>query len=104
MDTIKKKNTELNKLSKSSAAQSTLIIDDNSSCKFTKINDSWLVKKGLKIIKKNTIFEKDYWKINVSHDGYLNKYNSIHEREIKFYPKQMKFIGFDKIIKKKNKP
>ncbi len=97
----KKKNTKLNKLSKSSAAQSTLIIDDNSSCKFTKINDSWLVKKGLKIIKKNTIFEKDYWKISVSHDGYLNKYNSIHEREIEFYPKQMKFIGFDKIIKKK---
>ena len=32
----KKSNTKLNQLSKSSATQSTLVIDDNSSCKFTK--------------------------------------------------------------------
>jgi len=96
-----KTNIELNKLSKSSAAQSTLIIDDNSSCKFIKVDNFWLVKKGLKIIKKNTVFEKNYWKIKASHDGYLKKYNSIHEREIEFYPEQMAFIGLDKIIKKK---
>jgi len=97
----KKNNHKLNYLSKSSAAQSTLVIDDNSSCKFTKIDKSWLVKKGLKIIKKNSICEKNYWKISASHDGYLKKYNSIHEREIEFYPDQMTFIGVDKIIKKK---
>ncbi len=98
----RKNNIELNKLSKSSAAQSTLIIDDNSSCKFTKIDNYWLIKKGLKIVKKNMVFEKNYWKINASHDGYLKKYNSIHEREIEFYPEQMTFIGLDKIIKKKS--
>ena len=97
----KKKNNRLNELSKSSAAQNTLIIDDNSSCKFNKINDTYFVKNGLKIIKKDSIFEKDYWKINVSHDGYLKKYNSIHEREIEFYPEKMTFVGTDKIIKKK---
>ena len=97
----KKKNNRLNELSKSSAAQNTLIIDDNSSCKFHKINDTYFVKNGLKIIKKDSIFEKDYWKINVSHDGYLKKYNSIHEREIEFYPEKMTFVGTDKIIKKK---
>ena len=43
-----KKNIKLNQLSKSSAAQSTLIIDDNSSCKFTKINKSLMVKKKYK--------------------------------------------------------
>ena len=96
-----KNNIKLNKLSKTSAAQSTLIIDDNSSCKFTKTNNSWLVKKGLKILKKHTVFEKNYWKIKASHDGYMRKYNSIHEREIEFYPEQMLFIGIDKIIKKK---
>ena len=32
----KKNNQNLNEISKSSAAHSTLIIDDNSSCKFTK--------------------------------------------------------------------
>ncbi len=97
----KKNSTKLNQLSKSSAAQSTLIIDDNSSCKFTKIDGSFLIKNGLKIIKKNSVFEKNYWKVNASHDGYLKKYNSIHEREIEFHPKQMTFIGKDKIIKKK---
>jgi len=97
----KKENNKLNQLSKSSATQNTLVIDDNSSCKFTKNRNSILVKNGLKIIKKNTIFEKNYWKINASHDGYLKKYNSIHEREIEFYPDQMTFVGTDKIIKKK---
>ena len=97
-----KNDVKLNEISKSSAAQNTLVIDDTSSCKFKKINDSWFIKKGLKIIKKSIIFEKDYWKINVSHDGYQAKYNSIHEREIEFYPEQNTFIGIDKIIKKKN--
>ena len=69
----KKNNIELNKFSKSSAAQSTLTIDDNSSCKFSKNNKSWIIKKGLKIIKKNNVFEKNYWKISASHDGYLKK-------------------------------
>ena len=60
----------------------------------------WLVQKGLKILKKNIIFDKTYWKINASHDGYLKKYNSIHEREIEFFPDQMVFVGLDKITKK----
>ena len=97
----KKKDDKLNQISKSSAAQSTLVIDDNSSCKFNKIHNSFLIKNGLKIIKKKFIFEKNYWQIHASHDGYLKRYNSIHEREIEFYPNQMRFIGIDKIIKKK---
>ena len=92
---------QFNKLSKSSAAHNTLIIDDNSSCKFFYFKKCWLIKKGLKVTKNDLIFEKKYWKINASHDGYVKKYNSIHEREIQFLPDQMKFIGLDKIIKKK---
>ena len=97
----KLKNTKLNQISKSSAAQSTLIIDDNSSCTFNKIHNHFLIKNGLKVLKKKIIFEKNYWKINASHDGYLKRYNTIHEREIEFYPDQMLFIGVDRIIKKK---
>jgi uncharacterized heparinase superfamily protein len=89
------------RLSISSAAQSTLVIDDNSSCKFNKVGDFFLVKNGLKVIRKNFSFEKNFWKISASHDGYLKKYGSIHEREIEFYPEQMIFKGLDKIIKKK---
>ncbi len=96
-----KNNSKLNQLSKSSAAHSTLIIDDNSSCKFTKIDNLNLVKNGLRIIKKDLIYEKNYWKISASHNGYLKRYNSIHEREIEFYPEQMTFVGLDKIIKRK---
>jgi uncharacterized heparinase superfamily protein len=98
---FRKNNIKLNKLSKSSAAQNTLIIDDSSSCKFTRINNSYLIKKGLKILKKDIVFEKNYWKIISSHDGYLKKYNAIHERKIEFYPEQMTFIGLDRIVKKK---
>ncbi len=98
---FKKLNTKLNKLSKSTAAHSTLTIDDNSSCKFSNIDKKFLIKKGVKIIDKDSVFKKDYWKINGSHDGYLKNYNLIHEREIEFYLEQMIFVGKDKIIKKK---
>ncbi len=97
----RKNNIQLNRLSKSTAAHSTLAIDDNSSCKFTRAKNEWLVNKGTKVLKKNLIFQTNYWKINASHDGYLKKYNSIHEREIEFYPDKMIFVGLDKIIKRK---
>ena len=95
------KNSKLIELSKSTAVHSTLVIDDNSSCYYKKNNKNYLVDDGLKILKKNIIFEKNYWKINASHDGYQKKYNTIHEREIEFYPEQFKFIGTDKILNKK---
>ena len=92
-------NHELNELSKSTAIHSTLILDDRSSCKFNKSKSS-KITHGLKILKKDIIFEKNYWKINASHDGYLKQYGIVHEREIEFYPEQKKFIGHDKIISK----
>ena len=88
---------QLNKISKSSATHSTLILDDRSSCKFT--NESKNLE-NIRIIKKNVVFQKNYWKINAAHDGYLKQYGVIHDREIEFYPEQMKFIGHDKIISK----
>ena len=92
---------KLNKLSKSTALQSTLSIEDHSSCDYKKLDKSNLiVEKGIRIIKKNIVFEDNYWKISASHDGYQKKFNTIHEREIEFYPEQMKFIGFDKLLRK----
>ena len=91
-------NHKLNDLSKSSAIHSTLILDDRSSCKFNNVPNS--ISKGLKIVKKNIIFEKNYWKINAAHDGYLKQYGVIHDRKIEFYPEQIKFIGHDKIVSK----
>ena len=97
------KQNKLNKLSKSTALQSTLSIEDHSSCNYKKTNKSNLiVNKGIRIIKKNIVFENNYWKISGSHDGYLKKFQTIHEREIEFYPEQMKFIGYDKLLRKDN--
>ena len=94
---------QLNSISKSTATHSTLILDDNSSCKFEKVKKDYLLKNRFKILKKNIVFEKNYWKINASHDGYQKKFNTIHERNIEFYPGEETFIGCDKILKKINK-
>ena len=94
------KNSKLNKISKSTALHNTLVLEDFSSCESKKIGKNILIDKGLKVSKKNIIYEKNYWKISGSHDGYLQKFGSIHEREIEFYPEQNKFVGYDKILRK----
>ena len=95
------KQNKLHKISKSTALQSVLIIDDYSSCNFKEIEKSnFVIEKGLKITKKNIVSEDNYWKISAAHDGYLKKFGSIHEREVEFYPEQIKFVGIDKIIRK----
>ena len=97
------KNNELVELSKSTASHSTLVIDDNSSCRYKKYNKNFVVNDSLKILKKNIVFEKNYWRICASHDGYNKKYSATHERGIEFYPEQFKFVGTDKILNKKLK-
>ena len=102
---FKKNNNKLNELSRSSAMHNVLVIDDSSSCKFKKnSNLEYEIKDGLKIINKKVINEKNYWKINATHDGYLKKYNLFYEREIEFYSENNKLIGTDKIIGKKILP
>ena len=96
------KNDKLIELSKSTATHSTLVIDDNSSCHFKKNNKNFILIDGIKILKKNIIFEKKYWKINASHDGYTKKYGRIHDRQIEYFPDQNKFIGIDRILNKKS--
>ena len=94
---------QLNSISKSTATHSTLCINNRSSCKFNKNSNGVLeIEKGIKILKKNIILEKDYWCVTGSHDGYLKKYGIIHERKIEFFSDLFKFKGIDKLIKKKN--
>ena len=93
---------QLNSVSKSTAAHSTLVIDNQSSCKLRKNSNKFLnVERGLKITRKNIVFEKKYWNIESAHDGYLKEYGIIHDRQIEFFPEENKFIGHDKLIKKK---
>ena len=91
---------KLNDISKSTANHSALIIDNHSSCKINK--SKMETQNELKILKKNFIIEKNYWNISASHDGYDKSYGIIHERQIEFFPETNKFVGKDKLIKKKN--
>ena len=94
---------QLNSISKSTATHSTLTLDNRSSCKLKKDTDGYLkIEKNLKILKKTVVFEKNYWKIIASHDGYIKDYGIIHERQIEFFPEANKFIGHDKLLKKSN--
>ena len=94
------KNNKFNKLSKSTAVHCALTIEDHSSCNFIKVHKNLFINKGLKVIKKNVVFENNYWKISGAHDGYAIKFGTNYERSIEFYPEQMKFIGYDKLFRK----
>ena len=93
---------QLNQISKSTAAHSTLIINNTSACTFKKNKlGQNIIDKGFKLFEKNIISEKNYFKIEGSHDGYSNKYGIVHRRILEFYPEKNTFIGKDKLIKKK---
>jgi len=95
-------NVKFKEISKSSAVHNVLVIDDNSSCKFVKKSlAKFEVKDGLRTQKKDISFEMDRWRVIVSHDGYLKRYNLIYEREIQFSPKANKLIGIEKLKSKK---
>ncbi len=94
------KNNKFNKLSRSTALHCALSIEDYSSSNFIKHQKNLVVDRGLKVSKKNVVFENNYWKISGTHDGYLIKFGAIYERQIEFYPEQMKFIGQDKLFRK----
>ncbi len=94
------RNNKFNKLSRSTSLHNALTIEDYSSCNFVKNMNNLIINKGIKVSNKNIVFERNYWKISGSHDGYLNKFGITYEREIEFYPEQTKFIGYDKLLRK----
>ncbi len=95
-------NHKLNKISKSSVAHSTLILNNKSASLFKKKGGQNILENGLKSLNKNIIFEKNLWSIKSSHNGYLKEFGTIHERTLEFLPELEKFLGKDKLIKKKN--
>ena len=94
---------QLNNISRSTAAHSTLTIDNTSVSKFKKNKfGNCYIENSYKIFNKKIIFEKNQWILSSSHDGYQNRYGLIHERELEFYPNKNILIGKDRLIKKKN--
>ena len=98
---------KLNSLSRSTAAHSTLYINDTSSCSFQKnksiikVYVNSLVEK-LKVIKKEYTEDKNFYSIAASHNGYENKFGYIHTRLIKISKNEDKIFGKDELKKTKN--
>tara|TARA_Y100001970_G_scaffold236124_1_gene295582 strand:+ start:930 stop:2585 length:1656 start_codon:yes stop_codon:yes gene_type:complete len=95
-------------LSRSTAAHSTLYINDTSSCIFeknksiNKIYGNSLIHKH-KIIKKDYTEDKNYYSILASHNGYEKKFGYIHTRKITISKKEDAIYGYDELKKiKKN--
>ena len=95
-------NHKLNTISRSTVAHSTLILNNKSASTFKKKNKKTILENGLKSINNNIIYQKNFWRIKGSHNGYQKEFGIIHERAIEFFPESNKFLGKDKLIKKKN--
>ena len=100
---------KLASLSRSTAAHSTLYINDTSSCIFqknksiNKVYGNSLVEKH-KVIDKNYSEDKNFYHIVSSHNGYEKKFGCIHKRSISISKKENKIFGQDELIKIKNHP
>ena len=93
-------------LSRSTAAHSTLYINDTSSCTFqknpiiNKVYGSSLIHKH-RIIKKSYAEDKNFYSIIASHNGYEKRFGYIHTRSIKISKEEDKIIGYDELKKTK---
>lgn len=94
---------ELSYLSQSTAAHSTLTINDTSSCLFQKNNlikyfyGNSLIQK-LKVYKKDLNTEKGVISIIAGHNGYEKQYNALYERKILIEEEKNQLSGNELII------
>ena len=93
---------ELSYLSSSTAAHSTLTINDTSSCIFQK---NALVRKyfGNSLIEKHNIFkkefknDKEFIQCIIAHDGYEKRFKILHERQITLFKSKNHIEGIDSL-------
>ena len=99
--------SKLSDVSRSTAAHSTLYINDTSSCIFqknqsiNKVYGSSLIHKH-RIIEKNYTEDKNFYSIVAAHNGFEKKFGYIHTRRIKILKKEDKIFGEDELKKTKN--
>jgi len=98
--------SKLGLLSRSTAAHSTLYINNTSSCVFqknkfiNKIYGNSLIEKH-RIINKNYTEDKNFYSITASQNGYEKRYGYIHTRSIKVSKINDKILGQDELKKTK---
>ncbi len=94
---------ELPYLSQTTAAHSTLTINDTSSCLFQKNSlirsyyGNSLIQK-LKVYKKDLNTDKNTISIIAGHNGYQKNYNTMYERKIVIHENEGKLVGNELII------
>ena len=94
-------------LSRSTAAHSTLYLNNTSSCLFqknkfiNKIYGNSLVEKH-KVTDKNYTEDKDFYSLAASHNGYEKRFGYLHTRSIKIFRNKDKILGCDKLKKTHN--
>ena len=99
--------SKLTMLSRSSAAHSTLYLNNTSSSIFqknkviNKVYGNSLLRKH-QIIKKTYAEEKDFYFIEATHNGYENNFGYLHTRTIKSLKKEDKIFGYDELKKTKS--
>ena len=95
---------KLSSLSRSTAAHSTLYLNNTSSCTFqknkmiNKIYGNSLLKK-LKVLDKNYIENKDFFYLTASHNGYEKKFGYMHTRKVKILKNKDQIFGEDQLKK-----
>jgi uncharacterized heparinase superfamily protein len=93
---------ELSYLSSSTAAHSTVTINDTSSCIFQK---NTLIRKyfGNSLIEKHNIFktefknDKEFIQCIIAHDGYEKRFKILHERQITLFKSKNHIEGIDSL-------
>jgi len=97
---------KLTEISRSTAAHSTLYINDTSSCIFRK-NEFIRKTYGSSLISKHRVIDKkytedkDFYSISASHNGYEKKFGYIHTRSIKISKKKDEIFCLDQLKKTK---
>ena len=98
---------KLTSLSRSTAAHSTIYINNTSSCTFqknksiNKVYGNSLLEKH-KIINKNYFENNNFYSLSATHNGYEKKFGYMHTRSIKISKKEDKIFGLDELKKTKN--
>ncbi len=92
-------------ISKFTAAQSTLCINNTSVVKFKKnslINKAYgsTISNSFKIFDVDRTEDKTNITISATHNAYLNKFGYLHKRTINFFKKNSDIVGNDHLIKK----
>ena len=93
---------QLNKISRSTASHSTLVLDNTSVSQFyLDNNDKKYIDKRFKVLTKKNFSDKNKWVLNGSHDGYLKRYGIVHDRTVEVLHKDFIIRGSDRLLKRK---